>query len=163
MATKMIRETLAALAVIASLMFVGYDIRQNTMSARAAAYQEIGIATAAAFDSLGHDRQYLMSVEKDADDMDSTDWRQFGLKMTQYARLGETVLLQVEQGLLPFDAMERLGYAGWKTLFEVPKTACVWPLIRPGVSKSFRKFVEGSQPPNQVDCSRFDLPTALDH
>ena len=161
MATKMIRETLAALGLIASLIFVGYEIRQSTISARAAAYQEIGVATAAAFDSMANDRQYLMSVQKDADDMDSTDWRQLGLKMTEFARLGETVLLQVEQVLLPFDAMERLGYAGWMTLFEVPKTACVWPLIRPGVSKSFRKFVEGSQPPNQVDCSRFDLPTAL--
>ncbi len=91
--------------------------------------------------------------------MDETDWTQFRLYMTIFARLGETVLLQVEQGLLPQDAMERLGYGGWTTLFEYPKTACVWPLIRPEVSMSFREYVEGVQDPNTIDCSDFDIPS----
>ncbi len=53
MSKKAIRETLAVLGVVASLIFVGYEIRQNTIAARAAAYQAIGIATAAAFRQLG--------------------------------------------------------------------------------------------------------------
>ena len=52
MSTKAIGETLAALSVVASLIFVGYEIRQNTVAARAAAYQAIGIASAAAWDSM---------------------------------------------------------------------------------------------------------------
>ena len=47
MSSKAIREALAALGVIASLLFVGFEIRQNTMVARASAYQAIGVATAA--------------------------------------------------------------------------------------------------------------------
>ena len=159
MSSKTIREALAALGVIASLLFVGFEIRQNTMVARAAAYQSIGVATAAAFDSAAHDPQWLASTQKTADVMDETDWTQFRLYMTIFARLGETVLLQVEQGLLPQDAMERLGYGVWTTLFKFPKLACVWPLIRPGVSTSFREYVEGAQDPNTIDCSDFDIPS----
>ncbi len=158
MSNKAIRETLAALSVVASLIFVGYEIRQNTVAARAAAYQAIGIATAAAFDSWAHDRQFLTLRLKAADAMDATDWGQFATKMTVFARLGETVLLQVEQGLLPPDAMERLGYRGWMRLFEDPKTACIWPLIQPGVSTSFSEFVEGTQHANVIDCTSFDIP-----
>ncbi len=161
MSTKAIRETLAALGVIASLLFVGYEIRQNTIAARASAYQSIGTATAAVFDSAAHDPQWLASSQKTADAMDATDWTQYQLYMTTFARLGETVLLQVEQGLLPPDAMERLGYGGWTAIDENPKVACVWPFIRRNVSKSFREYVEGAQDPSTIDCSSFDIPWEL--
>lgn len=158
MSSKAIREMLAAAGVVASLAFVGFEIRQNTVASRAAAYQAIGIATASAFDSWAHDREYVNLLQKAAGEMDANDWRQFATKMTVFARLGETALLQVEQGLLPSDAMERLGYRGWATIFDNAKTACIWPLIRPGVSSSFRDFVEGQSDTNAIDCSAFDVP-----
>ncbi len=161
MSTKAIREILATVGVVASLVFVGFEIRQNTVAARAAAYQAIGIATASAFESWAHDRQFLSLSQKAPSDMDSTDWLQSATKMTAFARLAETVLLQVEQGLLPSDAMERLGYRGWMTIFEDTKAACMWPFIRRGVSSSFREFVEGQGNVNAIDCSGFDIPESL--
>ena len=154
---KTIRETVGFLAIVASLIFVGYQIRQSNIQARAAAYQAIGIATSELFDSWAHDRQSAV-YRKDAAALDSTDWRMYLLKMTAFARLGETVLLQHEQGLLPENAMERLGYAGWSTLFENDIDACVWPTIREGVSEEFREFVEEGQDPHQIDCSQFAIP-----
>ena len=151
-------EFVGVVAVVASLVFVGYEIRQNTVAARAAAYQAIGVATAAAFDNWAHDRQLLEVYQKSADNMDEMDWVQYATKMNVYARLGETVLLQVEQGLLPLDAMERLGYRGWMEIFEDPKTACIWPLIRQQVSTSFREFVEKTRKANSIDCTSFDIP-----
>ena len=159
MSGKAIRETLSALFVIASMIFVGLEIRQNTVASRAAAYQAIGIATAAAFDNMAHDRQFLMTGRyKGAAAMDTTDWLQAAYKLSVFARLGETLLLQVEEGILPPDAMERLGYVGWQSIFEDPTDACVWPLIRPGVSASFRQFVEEGRDPNAIDCSGFAIP-----
>ncbi len=158
---KNILEAVGMVAIVASLIFLGLEIRQSNVQARAAAYQAIGIATAAAWDSWAHDRQFLTMRMKAADEMDAADWGQFATKMTVFARLGETILLQVEQGLLPPDAMERLGYDGWVKLFEEPKRACIWPLIQPGVSKSFREFVEGTQHTNAIDCTSFDIPRFL--
>ena len=128
-------EIVGVIAVVASLIFVGYEIRQNTVVARAAAYQAIGVATAEAFDSLAHDQQLAAIIQKSAEAMNASDWAQYTYKMTVFARLGETVLLQIEQGLLPTDAMERLGFIGWMRIFEDPKTACIWPSIQPDVSK----------------------------
>ena len=160
---KNIFEAVGLVAIVASLIFLGLEIRQSNVQARASAYQAIGIAIAAAFDSAAHDRQFVVLNQKSLDAMDKADWGQFLAKMTGIARLGETVLLQVEQGLLPPDALERLGFRGWMTIFEVedPKVACIWPLIRPGVSSSFREFVEEAKNVNAIDCSSFDIPQSM--
>ena len=135
MSGKAIRETLGFLAVVASMVFVGLEIRQNTIASRAAAYQAIGIATATVIDNMAHDRDFLIATEgKGPSAMDTTDWRQRAKKLEALARLAETVLIQVDQGLLRPDAIERLGYAaGWEGVLDEPTEACVWPLIRPGV------------------------------
>ena len=64
MSGKAIRETLAALGVIASMVFVGLEIRQSNVQARAAAYQAIGIASAEAHDNWAHDRQFIRGLPK---------------------------------------------------------------------------------------------------
>ena len=169
MSGKAIRETLAALGVIASMVFVGLEIRQSNVQARAAAYQAIGIAAAEVHDNWAHDRQFVVStLGKEAAAMDAIDWLQWSRKVTVFARLGEMVLSQVDQGLLPEDAMEQFGFSGWGDLFQPlapnyggPKYACVWPLIRREVSESFRVFVEEGQDMSAIDCSGFAIPPIL--
>jgi hypothetical protein len=140
------------------MIFVGMEIRQSNAQARAAAYQALGIATAEAFDTWAHDANFSEVWSKSPAAMDSADWRQFALKMTVFARLGETVLLQVEQEILPQDAMDRLGYRGWRTVFEDPKVGCIWPIVRPGVSDAFRGFVEEGRDAMAVDCTPYPVP-----
>ena len=157
---KNLVEIVGVIAVVASLIFVGYEIRQNTVAARAAAYQAIGVATAEAFDSMAHDKEMVAIMRKPAEEMKASDWAQYKMKMTVFARLGETVLLQIEQGLLPKDAMERLGFIGFSRTFEDPKTACIWPSIQRDVSTSFRKFVEEARRTETIDCTPFDTPSS---
>lgn len=83
--SRTIRQSVAAAGVIASLAFVGLQIRQSNIQARAAAYQAIGIAT-------------------------SGDWERWERLLSADLRMLETVLLQVDQGLLPQNAITRLGY-----------------------------------------------------
>jgi hypothetical protein len=45
MLSKSLRETLAVVGVIGSMAFVGMQIRESNIQARAAAYSAIGIAT----------------------------------------------------------------------------------------------------------------------
>ena len=156
---KDVLEIFGLIALVLTLAFVGYEIRQNTVASRAAAYQAIGIAGATALDSWAHDEQMSALRYKKADDMKAVDWERFAMKMNVFARLGETVHLQVEQGLLPPAAMERLGYRGWIELFTDPKTACIWPLIRQEVGTSFREFVEANRSVEEFDCSSFDIPS----
>ena len=151
-------EIVGLTAVVLSLAFVGYEIRQNTIASRAAAYQAIGVAGAMAIDSWVHDVQMWQLQFKTADQMNATDWKRFAAKMRVFARLGETVHLQVEQGLLSPDAMERLGYRGWVNFLQYPEGACIWPWIRYEVGTPFRDFVEGNRRVEEIDCSSFDIP-----
>ncbi len=158
MSGKAIAEALAAIGVIASMSFVGLEIRQSNAQARAAAYQSIGVATSQLIDTWAHDPEMAEVWFKPTAAMDSADWRAYTLKSMAFARLGETIQLQIDQGILQEDAMKRLGYVAWATIFEDAKNGCVWPLIRPGVSESFRTWVEEARGPTEVDCTEFEIP-----
>ena len=87
---KDVLEIVGITAVVLSLAFVGYEIRQNTIASRAAAYQAIGVAGAMALDSWAHDEQMWQLQRKKADEMNAADWERFAVKMKVLARLGET-------------------------------------------------------------------------
>src|SRR5580765_6341954 len=54
------------------------------------------------------------------------DWERMERIFTADLRMLETILLQVDQGLLPPDATARLGY-NWGPILSNPAMACVWP------------------------------------
>ncbi len=164
---KAIRDTIGFVGIIGSLLFVGLEIQQNNRLAQASAYQAIGVASAAAWDNQAHDREFIALQLKDPAEMQVNDWMQWYNKFTVWARLGETTLLQVEKGLLPEDAMYRLGLSGWRDVFQPsapnhggPKVACVWPLIRITVSDAFRRYVEDGRDLEVIDCSEYAIPPA---
>ena len=159
---KKIIEVLGFLAVVISLVFVGLEIRQNNALARAAAYQSIGLATAEAYLALAYDDEAVrIAYVTPLDSLDEIDWGRSFAEWSAWARLTETLLLQVEQGLLEEDAMDRLGYAEWRTVLENPQFACLWPSIRRTVSPSFIRYIEEGARVNQVDCSAYRLPPRL--
>ena len=165
MSGKKFRDTIGFLGVIGSLVFVGVELQQNNKLAQAAAFQAIGIASAAAWDTQANNADFLAMQLKSPDELTATDWLRHYNKFTVWARLAETTLLQVQSELLEADAMETLGFSGWGDIFDPsapnyagPVAACVWPQIRPAVSDSFRAYVERGRDTDAVDCSPYDLP-----
>ena len=166
MSKKALRDTIGFVGVITTLAFVGFEIQQNNRLAEAAAYQAMGVASAAAWDSQAHDREWVALQLKNPSEMDAMDWMQWRNKYTGFARLAETTYLQVMDGVLPENAMEDLGSSGWGDLFDESapnfggaKIACIWPLIRRELSPAFRDFVESSGDPNAIDCTEFEVPS----
>ena len=162
MSRKLAVESLGLVAVVVSLVFVGLEIRQNNSLAQAAAYQAIGIATSDAWFELGRDDEmarlyYLAPV----DSLEAVDWLRLYADWTGHVRLVETLLLQVEQDLLPPDAMQRLGYADFDGILSDPVFACLWPSIRTSVSSSLIDFIEGTRSQPQPDCSQYPIPPTL--
>lgn len=153
------RDTLAAAGVIASLVFVGLELRQSNAHARAAAYQSIGTATAGLFDGLAHDAELSFAWNEDPSEWEEVDWQQLAWKFTAFARLGEMVLLQIDQDVLEDDAIERLGYGGWRYFLDEPE-ACVWLVFRGNVSPEFRSLVEDGRDLSGLedDCREYALP-----
>ena len=102
MSGKAIRETLTALGVIATMVFVGWEIRTSNMQARAAAYQAIGAATAEIWAGVGENPQLAVLYGEASDPelvsaWEESYWAQYYAAMVGWERLSETVLLQVEQ------------------------------------------------------------------
>ena len=158
MSGSALRETVGLVGVIASLVFVGWEIHQNTQQARAAAYQEIGIATSQWFfdypewgRKVGIDAFYRPQrlVEWSAEDWDA--WSNIVLSAQ---RLTETLELQVELGVLPPDAMKRLGYdTDWSEMWALQAFSCAWPLlVSPGTSPRLRAEVEAARPEDLPTC-----------
>ena len=153
-----IRQSAAAVGVITSLVFVGMQIRESNIQARAAAYQAIGISTSefhrgfdARMNRLTTECVYPEAVKR----WTLEDWERMERIFTADLRMLETIQLQVEQGLLPPDATARLGY-NWGPILSNPAMACLWPELRTQVGPSLRKFIEDSTPerdrlPCQVD------------
>src|ERR1700757_2720751 len=114
MSSRTIRQSVAVAGVITSLAFVGMQIRQSNIQARAAAYQAIGIATSefhrsfdARINRLMTESDYPEAVKR----WTLEDWERTDRLFTASLRMLETILLQVEQGLLPRDATTRLVYS----------------------------------------------------
>lgn len=157
--SRTIRQSAAAVGVIASLAFVGMQIRESNIQARAAAYREIGISTAefhrgfnARMNRLTAESDYPEAVKR----WTLEDWETMERITTADLRMLEMILLQVEQGLLPADAVTRLGY-NWGPVLSNPAMACLWPELRTQAGPSVRKFIEDSTPANQRLPCQVDL------
>ena len=153
MTGKQLGEALAAVGVIASMVFVGLEVKGSNLQARAAAYQAIGVAASEFhwnFDDrlnrLYNEGRYAGAVTG----WTLTEWEVMDRAFRAEFRLVETLLLQVEQRLLPRDAISRLGFdvAGW---LRFPATVCLWPEIR--VGDGVRELVErGTLPEDRAEC-----------
>jgi len=112
MSGKAIRETLGFLGVIASMVFVGMEIRGNTVAARSAAYQVMGVELANLYHDWSMDPEVadLLSRGLAGRNLTEAETVQFTYLYVSALRLYETTWRQVELGLL--DA-EHLQWFGW--------------------------------------------------
>ena len=146
--TRTLGEIIAVLGVVLSLSFVGLQLRQSTIASKAAAYQELGIATTELILSLAADGELSAIYEQAAtsgiegiDSMSELDlvraisWTRANL------RLYETVYLQVQQGLLEPDALEYLGWAAFRD-GELLKN--IWPHLKDATPPEFAAYIEAS-------------------
>lgn len=167
MSGKAIRETLAALGVIASLVFVGYEVQQSNVQARATAFQAMGVAQAEFHEAIAaDDRLSVLYAEHGNPDRlrqwTQSDWAKYFRSIVGYVRLMETVQIQVEQRILPPDAMVRLGYVRGNQFLEIwPAFACVWPRVRNFVGESLRAYIEEVPELDRYDCRDIDLSQLL--
>jgi hypothetical protein len=138
------------LGVVASLVFVGLELRQSRIASRAAAYQELGIAVADNWMARANNRELndLVFLAMNADsatwaDLSASDAYLLRSYVVANVRLYETVYLQVQQQLLDADALENLG---WTHLLDSKLLERMWPQVRPAVTPGFAKYLEAEQP-----------------
>ena len=139
-------QIVANVGVIAGIAFLAFELRQNTIASRSAAYQSLGIATAETWFSFSENRELsdiLWATEHGGVEafrnLPPSDQRLAINIVIGWFRLFETAYLQVQQGLLEPDALESLGYRG---LLDSPLLEATWDDVRPYVTPSFAEYVD---------------------
>lgn len=139
----MLREGLAALGVILSLVFVGYEIRQNTQVSRAAAIQGVTDQSLETILSWSEDEQavaLLGRVLKGAVPSDFTDDENTKLRLMYLAslRVAESRFRQSELGIIEDQTI--LG--GSAAILRAPYLLERWEQLKSGVSPDFAASFE---------------------
>jgi hypothetical protein len=139
-----LREALGFAGVVGSLVFVGLEIRQNTLATRAAAYQDMGTAISDVW-LQGSQNPTLASLTlRSLEDPDAEftpeEEAQIANQDIAALRQYEVVWRQVNLGVLDGEV---LGYFGWD-----PRDVAVgrrWQRIRSFMSTDFREFLESAR------------------
>jgi hypothetical protein len=138
-------ETVGVLGVIATLIFVAFEVRQNTQVSRAASIQamadaSIQIALAWANDDEG--LALLNQVFNGAVPSDLTPMENAKLRMYYVAALrsAESRYRQIELGLLP-EGDAWVG--GSAAIYSAQYAAAYWPVLRSTIAADFAAYMEG--------------------
>ena len=138
-------EIVAAIAVIASLVYIGTELRQNTQALEAQSRFNLVALRTGMVDILMQDRDLLEALHKYVDGEDLTKAERTAV-MVQAFRLLETWEWQYGEfraGTLPRD---RLPVGSWRQLYHerlVPNAlAEAWEIRKPALHPSFVKFIE---------------------
>ncbi len=145
MSGKAVRESIGFVGVVASLVFVGLEVRQNTVSARAAAYQDMGSSISDIW-LLGAQSPELALLtlrffEEESAEFNPVEEAVLVAQTVGALRQYETVWRQVQLGLLEPEVLE---YFGWGSDLLSGNMRRLWPRISQRMSPDFLRFVEGS-------------------
>ena len=134
MSGKDLRDTLATFGVIASLVFVGVEIRQNTQTARLAARQALMDHQLMLNQSVLEDeslhaemRQWLETDPTTAPDL--CPGSRICTLVRLQLRFHEDVFLQTQEGLIDEASFRSYGYRG-QSLYASPHLRTVWMDLR---------------------------------
>lgn len=127
MTGKSLREGLAALGVILSLVFVGTEIRQNTIAIRAATLNDLAsgsrewlMSLAASPELISAWRRWLAGEELTPDEVEMAE-----ITVNALLRNVENVFLQVESGAVDESALVSYGFGGARA-WESPNFPGYW-------------------------------------
>lgn len=133
-------ELFGALAVVASLLYVGHQVRQNNRIARAEAYRDVTLSWARMLHLWANDPP-TAHVFMDRSGIRLAEVPEevrhvYLLRHAAMIRVLETIYRQVAEGVLSRDALDILP-ASSSLLFED-----AWMALRGSYSPDFRRFVE---------------------
>ena len=148
-------ELAGAVGVIASLFYLGTQIRQNTRSVRASSYHGLVTNLSNVASEVGRDAaaaDLFVRGQADLQSLTQTEQRQFGFLLQSIFRSFENIFYQFTQGMI-----DDVVWEGWKNritrYYWQPGIQAWWPTWRDDCHPEFRAFLEGSTRPDSPPVS----------
>ena len=148
MKKKGIIEILGLLALIGSLIFVGIEIRQNSLAVRGATHQSISEQVTKLYMHVATNERLSKLVSQmlpndTSDDnlrnkLNAADQLSLDFTVLTGLRRIENIYLQESDGILSDKAFERIGLE----FYQTPFSRETWEKYKSGFDKTFIKFFE---------------------
>lgn len=142
-------ELLGAIGVIASLFYLGTQIRQNTKTVRTAAYHAIVTNLGNLAADTGRDgaiADLFVRGQVDLESLSPTEQRQFGLLLQGVFRSFENLFYHYSTGMI-----DEVVWKGWEKrilrYYRQPGVQVWWQTWRDDCHPEFRRLVEGAPLP----------------
>ena len=138
-------ELVGAVGVIASLVFVGFEVRQNTAAVRGATYQSIADASLEQVRWFADNEHLLALRARSEDGALAADFTReenllMGSDYVMTIRRIENIYVQVREGLVEAEAI--LRFRPSEEYFESPYFREFWTTWGPQVEPEFRAYFE---------------------
>ena len=145
MKNERIPRMLGAAGVILSLLFVGYEIRQNTAVARTEAFHSFMADRSALLDIIATDPVLTPLIARavggeQAESFDEVERLRLQVYFTRSIRNWEGLFTAVREGVLDDEV---LGVVGGGGAFDNDFFRAVWPSLRHRFAPDFVQFFEG--------------------
>ena len=143
-----LRDVVGFTGVVMSLLFVGWEIRQNTQVARAQTRVDLTALNNDFLDRVGSDADFAELWRRawsEGEELTEAQDFRVELVMLQYLRLLENVHLQHQEGLIDRDALGSYGFFGFREQFMAhSRFPTIWQPRRVSFDPHFVSFLEGS-------------------
>ena len=144
MKAKEIIEVLGILGIIGSLIFVGIEIRQNSLEIRGSTHQSISEQVTKLYMDVAVDERLSKLVSKMVSDdslrneLNATDQLSLDFIVLTGLRRVENIYLQELDGILSDEAFERIGLEFYRTEYARES----WEMYKSGFDSLFISFFE---------------------
>ena len=147
MSGKAIRETLAAIGVMASMVFVGVEIQQNTRSMQVSAYQDL-MQQISALNTLGIENPEfgVLLYEndifvRDPNTLTDRERAQFDAYLWLLLRHGDMAYYQYERGLLDDERLQS-AIRPFTARLRYPLVQQEWDSRKFAFAQGYQSFVD---------------------
>ena len=133
-------EILGVLAIIGSLIFVGIEIRQNSLEIRASTHQSVSEQVTKLYLHIAGDERLskLVSGMMDNDELNATDQLSLDFIVLTGLRRIENIYLQQLDGILSDKAFERIGLEFYRAQYARQS----WEKYKTNFDSAFIDFFE---------------------
>jgi hypothetical protein len=143
-----VAQVFSVAAVVGSLGFVGYEIRENSVAVRGATYQAISEANVASAQWIASDERIGGLIVRLFDGEGPDDFsaeENIALSGLYYASIRRTqnVYLQWSEGLISEQAYQHLRAPRKSSIFLAPYFEAVWPEYQANLPPDFIEYFEG--------------------
>jgi hypothetical protein len=146
-------QILGGVGVIASIVYVGIQIRNNARALRAATYQQLSVTTLQVWFALAHNGETTGIMLRGADDfsaLNRVEKARFRFVVMGYVKSFENAWFQHNIGTLR-ESDWKASTADLHSFFSTPGAHAAWPLVKNRFNAEFTAFLDDilkSQQPN---------------